>query len=171
MKSYPISLGLRPNNLSLDSKIVPSEDWFSKDTLLKGIDFSFSQVKTTDSKIVDIKTRLLNKPITLHFAINQNEIELTEQQRSDFVDLLYYLDNVEDSALNIGGHTDNLGLKGTNDRLSQERADFVRKYLVENASIDGAKISATGFGSSKPRVPNTTKENKAQNRRVEIVLN
>lgn len=171
VKSYLTSLGLHPNHLSLDSKLVPSANWFSKDTLLKGIDFSFSQVKTTDDKLVDIKNRLYAKPITLHFAINQNDVELSEQQRTDFVDLLYYLDNVEGSALNIGGHTDNLGLKGTNDKLSQERADFVRKYLVENASIDGAKISATGFGSAKPVVPNTTKENKAQNRRVEIVLN
>ena len=171
VKAYLVSLGLRPNHLSMASKLTPSASWFSKDTLLRGIDFSFSKLSGSDDRLVGIKNRLLNKPIILYFAVNQNEIELTEQQRSDFADLLYYLDNVDGSTLNVGGHTDNSGLKGTNDRLSLERANFVCKYLAENASIAEAKISATGFGSSKPILPNSTKENKAQNRRVEIVLN
>jgi OmpA-OmpF porin, OOP family len=171
VKSYLTSMGLHANHLLLESKLIPNAKWFSKDTLLRGIDFSFSKVKTTDDRLIDIKNRLLNKPITLYFGLNQNIIELDEKQRSDFADLLYYLDNVEGSNLNIGGHTDNLGLPGTNNKLSQERADFVSKYLSENANIAVSKITATGFGSSKPIVPNTTKENKARNRRVEIILN
>lgn len=171
VKAYLVSMGLHANHLLLNSKLIPNAKWFSKDTLLKGIDFSFEKVKTSDERLIDIKNRLLNKPITLYFGLNQNNIDLDEKQRLDFADLLYYLDNVEGSSLKIGGHTDNLGLAGTNNRLSQERADFVSKYLSENANIDISKISATGFGSSKPIVPNTTKENKARNRRVEIVLN
>jgi OmpA-OmpF porin, OOP family len=171
VKSYLVSMGLHSNHLLLNSKIIPNANWFSKDTLLKGIDFSFAKIKTSDDRLLDIKARLFNKPITLYFGLNQNVIELDEQQRTDFADLLYYLDNVEGSSLNIGGHTDNLGLNGTNNKLSKERADFVSKYLSENANIDVSKITATGFGSSKPIVPNTTKENKARNRRVEIILN
>lgn len=71
----------------------------------------------------------------------------------------------------IGGHTDSVGSDAYNQKLSQERAQSVRSYLIEQ----GAKadhLTAKGYGESKPIASNSTKEGRAENRRVEFkVLN
>jgi hypothetical protein len=50
------------------------------------------------------------------------------------------------------------------------RASQVVEFMIAQAAIDPAKISATGYGSGRPLVPNTSAENRARNRRIEIVL-
>jgi outer membrane protein OmpA-like peptidoglycan-associated protein len=67
----------------------------------------------------------------------------------------------------ISGHTDNVGNKKSNTRLSQQRAESVRDWLIERG-IDPARIVAKGFGSDSPIVPNDTSENKRKNRRIEF---
>ncbi len=69
----------------------------------------------------------------------------------------------------IEGHTDNAGKVESNKKLSQARADAVKKYL-EDKGIDGTRITAKGFGSSKPVADNKTPEGKAKNRRVEFTI-
>ena len=71
--------------------------------------------------------------------------------------------------IEIQGHTDNVGVKAANLTLSQQRADAVRDYLVKNGGIAAARLTAVGFGDTKPVAPNTTDDGKAQNRRVELV--
>ncbi len=67
----------------------------------------------------------------------------------------------------IGGHTDNQGARDYNLKLSGQRADAVRAWLV-GKGIATARITTAGYGDTKPLVPNTTDENKAKNRRVEL---
>lgn len=69
----------------------------------------------------------------------------------------------------IQGHTDNVGVKAGNLTLSQQRADAVRDYLIKTGGIAAARLTAVGFGDTKPVAPNTTDAGKAQNRRVELV--
>jgi outer membrane protein OmpA-like peptidoglycan-associated protein len=71
--------------------------------------------------------------------------------------------------LNIDGHTDNQGELEKNMRISRERAEAVMMYLVEKG-IDEGRLKATGYGPTKPLVPNTSRENRAVNRRVELNL-
>lgn len=66
----------------------------------------------------------------------------------------------------IEGHTDNAGNPATSQPLSQRRADAVRKVLVEKFAVDGARVSAKGFGDTKPVADNATAAGRAQNRRV-----
>lgn len=68
----------------------------------------------------------------------------------------------------IHGYTDNTGSRRGNLRLSQRRADSVMAYLV-GKGIDGTRISAKGFGPENPVADNSTKEGRAQNRRIEFV--
>jgi outer membrane protein OmpA-like peptidoglycan-associated protein len=170
VKGYLSSLGVPSRQLALDAKLLTEKNWFVNDTLQKGIDFSFGKFEASTTRIEDIKSRLVGKPLTLYFAVNEKEITLNEQQRSDFADMIYYLDNVPNSELDIAGHTDNTGKPAVNEYISLERAKFVGTYLEENGNISHDKIKAAGFGPKKPIVPNTTKENKALNRRVEVVL-
>jgi outer membrane protein OmpA-like peptidoglycan-associated protein len=69
----------------------------------------------------------------------------------------------------IEGHTDNVGSAASNLTLSEARAAAVKAALVANFGIDEGRMTTQGLGDTKPAVPNTTAEGRAQNRRVEIV--
>jgi len=67
----------------------------------------------------------------------------------------------------IAGHTDSMGTDSYNNRLSQQRAESVRTYLVQGG-IDASRISARGYGESQPIADNGSDEGRARNRRVEM---
>lgn len=69
----------------------------------------------------------------------------------------------------IQGHTDNVGKKDANKTLSENRAQAVRDYLIKKG-IDQKRMTASGYGDTKPVLPNTTSANRAKNRRVEFVV-
>ncbi len=69
----------------------------------------------------------------------------------------------------ISGHTDNVGSDEVNNKLSQERADVVRNYLLTQG-VPAEHITAKGYGKTRPKVNNDTPENQAINRRVEFEI-
>jgi outer membrane protein OmpA-like peptidoglycan-associated protein len=71
--------------------------------------------------------------------------------------------------LQIEGHTDSVGDTDYNQRLSENRADSVRTYLVAQG-IAAAAVGTTGFGESQPVASNDTPAGRQQNRRVELVV-
>ncbi|MGA2120132.1 MAG: OmpA family protein [Bryobacteraceae bacterium] len=71
--------------------------------------------------------------------------------------------------LAIEGHTDSTGSDEFNQKLSEQRADSVRKYLIQQGLPDSS-LTAAGFGKSMPIADNGTAEGRQQNRRVEIVI-
>ncbi len=81
----------------------------------------------------------------------------------------FLLDNPEFN-LRISGHTDSDGREDANLELSQLRADVIKEYLVYFGKVPDYRISATGYGSSKPIVEEKSEEDKRLNRRVEFEL-
>ena len=77
------------------------------------------------------------------------------------------LENPQIESLQVEGHTDSTGGAAVNRKLSKERAESVRAYLVSKG-VDGKRLVAKGFGPDKPQVPNDTPEGQEQNRRVEF---
>ena len=71
--------------------------------------------------------------------------------------------------LGVYGHTDNSGNPEANQKLSEERANAVKSYLISK-KLDASRIEAKGFGQTKPMAENKTAEGKSKNRRVQIVL-
>lgn len=71
--------------------------------------------------------------------------------------------------LEIQGHTDNVGQKTANLALSQARAAAVRDELIKTFGVAPDRLTATGFGDTKPVADNSTDQGRAQNRRVELV--
>jgi OmpA-OmpF porin, OOP family len=69
----------------------------------------------------------------------------------------------------IEGHTDSRGNERANLKLSQKRAESVKKYLTKQG-IDPARMEPRGFGKSVPIADNRTDEGRAQNRRVEFII-
>ena len=142
-----------------------------KDVMYNGVNFNFG--KTTNDlaeRLAAIKARFNGKPIMLYFATGKQEVNVTAQQRQDFSDLVFYLDNVAKSSLEVSGHTDNKGATNVNERLSRKRAEFVRDYLVGNG-LGRNRLTAKGFGPAKPIASNNTDDGRSKNRRVEVRLN
>jgi OOP family OmpA-OmpF porin len=69
--------------------------------------------------------------------------------------------------IEIQGHTDNVGSEETNTRLSQARADEVKKYLM-GKGIEGKRVQAKGYGPSQPVADNATENGRAKNRRTSL---
>ncbi len=67
----------------------------------------------------------------------------------------------------IEGHTDNIGGAKYNQNLSQRRAEAIKNVMVKKYKIEASRLTAKGFGFSKPIADNKTKEGKQKNRRVE----
>ncbi len=71
--------------------------------------------------------------------------------------------------IEIAGHTDSVGSEMYNLRLSEARANAVRDYLIQHG-ISPDRLIAKGYGESRPIAPNTTREGRAKNRRVEFTV-
>ena len=75
-----------------------------------------------------------------------------------------------DIKVEIGGHTDSLGSEKANQKMSEKRAESVKKYLMDKFNIPGDRMIVKGYGSKKPIADNGTKEGRAKNRRVELKI-
>ncbi len=75
----------------------------------------------------------------------------------------------EVGVIRVEGHTDDVGDDASNLDLSQRRAESVKRYLIE-AGVPAARLAAQGFGETQPVKPNTSKKNRAENRRVVFVI-
>lgn len=74
------------------------------------------------------------------------------------------------SKLVISGHTDATGNARKNKKLSEKRAANVAKFLQETKGIPPSKITVRGYGAEKPVAPNSTKEGRSRNRRIEVLI-
>jgi len=74
------------------------------------------------------------------------------------------------SKLLVAGHTDNYGSDEYNMKLSQDRANIIRLYLLDKLKISKQLIEASGYGESLPRATNATAAGRQLNRRVEIII-
>jgi outer membrane protein OmpA-like peptidoglycan-associated protein len=75
-----------------------------------------------------------------------------------------------ESDVSVLGYTDSYGGDEKNLLLSNQRAEAVKQYLLANAKLDPSRVEAIGYGESKPIASNETKDGRAANRRVEVVI-
>ena len=84
------------------------------------------------------------------------------------------LQEVPDQPVGIEGHTDNQPIRQSgwsdNEELSVARANAVMNYLVEKRGVESARLTAAGYGESRPIEDNGTATGRQKNRRVEIVI-
>lgn len=98
------------------------------------------------------------------------EASLSTQMYNDLDKLADFMLDNPDLKLNINGHTDSEGREEFNLKLSQERADAIREYLIFFGGVDETRIQAKGYGSSKPVVMENSEDDKRLNRRVEFEI-
>ncbi|HLT86349.1 MAG TPA: OmpA family protein [Sphingobacterium sp.] len=117
-------------------------------------------VTEEDRKVVDEAIK------NLEFDLGKSTIRSTSYPSLNSVAALLIEKNF---SLKLAGHTDNTGSMQTNMRLSKERAEAVKAYLVSKGA-NGSRIEATGYGPTQPIATNATAEGRQQNRRVEFTL-
>lgn len=76
-----------------------------------------------------------------------------------------------DADITVEGHTDSAGSAETNEKLSAERAENVKAYLVSSDAVAAEQVKAVGKGFEQPIASNKTKEGRAANRRIDLVIN
>jgi outer membrane protein OmpA-like peptidoglycan-associated protein len=107
-------------------------------------------------------------PIVLEgVTFESNKADITPESSQILRTALKTLTTYPEIQVEISGHTDNVGSKKANTKLSQRRADSVRSWLIERG-IDPGRIVAKGYGPDVPIVPNDSPDNKRKNRRIEF---
>jgi peptidoglycan-associated lipoprotein len=105
----------------------------------------------------------------LRFASDKAELSSEAKAELDAFSQELVLRN-ENVFIEIQGHTDATGSDEYNKKLGQERAEAVRRYLNEQHGIPLHRMSVISYGESSPLVDNSTRENRAMNRRVTLVV-
>ena len=97
-------------------------------------------------------------------------IESKTSSRAIINEVVSILNDNSTYLLTIAGHTDSVGSSESNQRLSQRRADAVKKYLIDKG-VDTSRVSSVGYGEDQPVADNKYAAGRKQNRRVELSVN
>lgn len=119
-----------------------------------------AEVKSLEDKLNLIAKRVL-------FATSSAAIEPASYR--DLDEMTKIMRKYPNTRFAIEGHTDNTGIADANKKLSQERADAVKTYLV-GKGIEATRLNAIGYGQERPLGSNDTDAGRQLNRRVEIHL-
>jgi len=116
-----------------------------------------------------IKDQLNSDPLTAYYETYKTESALGQKDDSMLEEVIDYLKNNPDGSVVVNGHADITGPRALNMRLGQERADFVKSYIVRGG-IDANKVTTSSKGPDEPAADNSTPEGRAKNRRAVVFI-
>ncbi len=108
--------------------------------------------------------------IDLNLEFDTNSAELRPDHVPQIQRVVDFLREYPTANAVIEGHTDSDGSEAYNQALSERRAESVRAYLVERGDVRADRLTARGYGESRPKTSNDTREGKQANRRVSAVV-
>jgi OmpA-OmpF porin, OOP family len=171
VKNYFVSKGVSSELIDINGVI--RDGLTEKEATIYGpISVAVAEVGAETPSIdwAGVKAKLNANPLILYFNTGQASIDLSVSNRKKITEITRYLDNVENSKLDVIGHTDNVGDKINNTKLGLDRAEFAKNYLSSNG-ISAIRIASASKGPDEPIADNATKIGKAKNRRVEVKIN
>ena len=115
----------------------------------------------------EVQKQLNDYARTILFDTGKSSIKA--ESTSVMVDIITILKEYPNAKFTVEGHTDSVGSEKLNQSLSESRALSVKEFLVDKG-IEEFRLSAVGYGESKPMATNNTRAGRTQNRRVEINL-
>lgn len=117
-------------------------------------------LRTNDSVVIRL--------VGLNFA--SGEATIREEHFALLAKVQRAMSIYDGSAYTVEGHTDSFGSDALNYDLSQRRAEAVRAYLLSSSGLPEYRISAMGYGETRPIANNETSEGRAKNRRIDFVI-
>jgi len=110
------------------------------------------------------------KSAKLDIDFDTNKYEIKPSHHAELDKVAAKLNKFPKATAAIEGNTDNVGSPAYNQKLSERRANAVKKYLIEKHGIAANRLSSKGFGETKPIDSNKTAEGRSKNRRVDSVF-
>ena len=118
-------------------------------------------------------SELADGSITVAFpgitAFSHDGARISDEQQSVLSSVVESLEHIEYQKLTVVGHTDGSGKLAYNNTLSQQRAEQVKAFLLQQG-LTAEQVTAEGRGPAEPVADNKTAQGRAANRRVELVL-
>lgn len=117
---------------------------------------------------VVVKTQQYCSILDIQFEIKRDEIQREEKEKLSVVGT--FMNKYPETTALIEGHTDDVGTSEFNMKLSQSRAESVVNYLIDTLHIAPSRLTAVGYGDTRPIADNSTSEGKQANRRINAVI-
>jgi len=130
---------------------------------------TFSVTDSASSVNLDIPLEAIEKDrieVLNNIFFNTGEYALDDKSKVELNRMVDFLKNNQTINIEISGHTDDVGSEATNLELSKKRAQSVLDYL-QKSGIGPTRLTAKGFGKTKPVAKNDSEENRRKNRRIE----
>jgi outer membrane protein OmpA-like peptidoglycan-associated protein len=121
----------------------------------------YPKLSQSEEKIIDAFAETI--------LFDQGKFDLKESSKSTLDRIVAIMKTYTSERFHIAGHTDNTFTSDFNQVLSQNRAIAVRNYFISKG-IDASRLTAKGYGETKPVESNNTEEGRTKNRRVAIIL-
>ena len=141
--------------------IIQGEEFFRLEEV-----FLLTGDKTFNFETMPISSRIQFS----NMEFDNGKSDIKPEMFADLDKIINFLMDNPAIQLHIEGHTDSDGNPELNRKLSQDRADAIRSYLIDFGNVDAIRIQATGYGSSKPIVNEKNAQDKKLNRRVEFKI-
>ncbi len=147
---------VKKDSVAFNSKIISTKE-LTYNAPIQEITLDVSDAKAGKSFIIN------------NIYYNTNSADLKLESRIVLESFANYLKENAELKIEIQGHTDNIGKEKDNEALSSNRAHSV-KWMLEELGVDGKRITAKGYGSTKPIADNTSEGGRAKNRRTEFLI-
>ncbi|MDR1678229.1 MAG: OmpA family protein [Prevotellaceae bacterium] len=154
---------------------LPTADEYGYTVEKKGYLFVSGNLQQRDSlhtskKVVDLRAIAVGEKVTLNnIFFDFDKSNLQSVSYSELKRVARFLRINSKVSVELAGHTDNVGSRDYNMRLSQARAKEVADYLLKQG-VPPERVSYKGYGPDQPIADNATDEGRAKNRRTEIVI-
>lgn len=144
-----------------------AENYLSENQNMSTVNKTLNEVIEKDLYVVPLE---VGQSIRLNnIFFDTGKATLRDESSHELDRILPYFEKFPNLRIEISGHTDSVGSNEANQKLSEDRAESVRKYLIQQGvRID--LIEAEGYGETTPVATNDTDEGRQQNRRVEFLV-
>ncbi|MCX5856914.1 MAG: OmpA family protein [Deltaproteobacteria bacterium] len=132
---------------------------------------TMEEMKKAPAAATEVEQKIIEKgraKLLVEFDFNKAVVK--PKYYKEIENLADVMKKYPDLNIVVEGHTDNIGGKQYNEKLSQKRAEAIKDTMVKKFNIASTRVKAIGYGLSKPIATNSTKEGRQQNRRVEAAV-
>jgi OOP family OmpA-OmpF porin len=147
--------------------IAEGENIDLTDSTAEGRSKDFSDITNRALKLIPIEEGQIVRLNNIFFATGK--FMLSPESFPELNRIAITMTENKTLAIELGGHTDNVGSDESNMKLSQDRADAVREYLI-GKGIEPDRVASKGYGETVPVAKNDTPEGQQLNRRVEFKI-
>lgn len=155
-------------------EVVKEQNLKNNEQLAETVQEAVTESNMTDQIQVTFTEQYVQLSMKGALLFDSGSAELKEESKQVLDKVGVILERYGGSTIEIEGHTDNVPIHtaqyADNEELSSARALTVFHYLVDNTSLDPAKLKHAGMGQRVPIADNSTEEGRSKNRRVEIKI-